>query len=111
MERCEEAPRCNAEPPNLKLGLEGLRELLAIEWRRLAVAERIENEGNLVFPETTIIIRDIQKLMAAIEERQAGKVQGEDDADEADDENAELEKLLGELTREATGDPFPASEA
>ena len=63
-----EGPRCNVEPPDLKLGVDGLRELLAIEWRRLEVAERIENERDLVFPETTIIIRDIQKLMTAIEE-------------------------------------------
>lgn len=63
----EEAPRCNAEPPNLTLGVELLRELLGIEQERLKVAVRIERERSLVFPETTIIIRDIQKLAAAID--------------------------------------------
>jgi len=33
---------------------------------RLEVARRIEKERKIVFPETTIIIRDIQKLMHAL---------------------------------------------
>lgn len=33
---------------------------------RLETAQRIETERRIVFPETTVIIRDIQKLMAAL---------------------------------------------
>lgn len=45
-----------------------LEYLLRVEVDRLEVARRIEKERDIVFPETTIIIRDIQKLMAAIGE-------------------------------------------
>jgi len=61
----EERPRANAEPPDLTKPRELLERLLAIEWVRLETAVRIEKERNIVFPETTVIIRDIQKLMAA----------------------------------------------
>ena len=44
---------------------------------RLEVARRIEKERKIVFPETTIIIRDIQKLMAAL--RRADEVASESD--------------------------------
>ena len=43
--------------------------MLAIELERLDVAVRIERERNIVFPETTVIIRDIQKLTAALNRR------------------------------------------
>ena len=45
---------------------EVLKKLLDIELKRLDVAVRIEGERSIVFPETTVIIRDIQKLTAAI---------------------------------------------
>jgi len=44
-----------------------LQHLLTVELDRLEVARRIEKERDIVFPETTVIIRDIQKLNAAIE--------------------------------------------
>jgi hypothetical protein len=44
-----------------------LQHLLTVELDRLEVARRIEKERDIVFPETTVIIRDIQKLHAAIE--------------------------------------------
>jgi len=47
---------------------------LSIERERLKTAVKIEKERNIVFPETTIIIRDIQKLTEAVyggEEAQA----------------------------------------
>jgi len=43
-----------------------LRHLLEVEMDRLETARRIENERRIVFPETTVIIRDIQKLMNAL---------------------------------------------
>jgi len=66
MEQCEERPRANADPPVLNNPDSMLRALLDIEWERLATAKRIEQERNIVFPETTVIIRDILKLMNAL---------------------------------------------
>jgi hypothetical protein len=43
-----------------------LRYLLQIEVDRLEVARRIESERSIVFPETTVIVRDIQKLLRAV---------------------------------------------
>ena len=61
-----ERPRANAQPPDLNNPKEVLQALLSIEWDRLETATRIEEERSIVFPETTIIIRDIQKLMGAL---------------------------------------------
>ncbi len=60
-------PRANAKPPELNQPVNILKKLLDIELERLETAVRIEKERNIVFPETTVIIRDIQKLNAAIE--------------------------------------------
>jgi hypothetical protein len=46
--------------------LEVLRHLLAIERERLDVARRIEVERSIVFPETSVIVRDIMRLVDAI---------------------------------------------
>lgn len=51
---------------NLAQGKELLMELLEVEVDRLHTAVRIEKERKIVFPETTVIIRDIQKLHTAI---------------------------------------------
>ena len=59
-------PECNEKPPDLTQSVELLKYLLGIEIKRLVTAVRIEKERNIVFPETTIIIRDIQKLNEAI---------------------------------------------
>ena len=59
-------PRCADKAPNLKQPKEILEHLLAIELERLETAVRIERERKIVFPETSIIIRDIQKLNAAV---------------------------------------------
>ena len=59
-------PLCNQVAPDVAQPKELLRKLLAIELERLDTAVRIEKERNIVFPETTIIIRDIQKLDSAI---------------------------------------------
>ena len=64
---------CNQTPPDLTQPKEILKKLLAIELDRLDTAVRIEQERKIVFPETTVIIRDIQKLNAAINGRVGNK--------------------------------------
>ncbi len=71
MERSDDRPSANAGPPDLTKPLEVTQALLEIEWARLLVAERIEKERKIVFPETTVIIRDIQKLQAVLIRLQA----------------------------------------
>ena len=65
METSKERPRAGT-PPDLDQPEGVLRYLLEVEMDRLEVARRIEKERKIVFPETTIIIRDIQKLMHAL---------------------------------------------
>ncbi len=65
MEKSETRPRAGT-PPNLDQPRAVLRHLLEVEMDRLETARRIENERRIVFPETTVIIRDIQKLMNAL---------------------------------------------
>ena len=55
MEKSTSRPRAKAEPVDLDQSMELLEELLRIEKKRLSVAVRIEEERNIVFPETTII--------------------------------------------------------
>ena len=59
------------EPPDLTQPTEVLRYLLGIECRRLEVALSIEAKREIVFPETTVIIRDIERLTAEVERRGA----------------------------------------
>ena len=59
------------EPPDLTQPTEVLRFLLGVECRRLEVALSIEAKRELVFPETTVIIRDIERLTAEVERRDA----------------------------------------
>jgi hypothetical protein len=59
-------PGCSPDPPQVDSPPDVLRWLLWIEIERLHTAVRIEAERSIVFPETTVIIRDIQKLMAAL---------------------------------------------
>jgi hypothetical protein len=59
------------EPPDLTQPTEVLRFLLGVECRRLEVALSIEAKRALVFPETTVIIRDIERLTAEVERRDA----------------------------------------
>ena len=66
MERSDDRPSANARPPDLSQPLEVTQALLEIEWARLKVAQRIEKERSIVFPETTVIIRDIQKLQTVL---------------------------------------------
>ena len=57
------------EPPELAAPLEILEELLAIERERLRTAREIEKRREMVFPETTVIVRGIERLLAEIERR------------------------------------------
>lgn len=53
-------------PPALDSDRETLQELLEIEKARLRTARLIEEKREIVFPETSVIVRDIMKIMAAI---------------------------------------------
>ena len=75
LERSQKTPRANAEPPRLNEPLDILRELLDIERDRLTIAQRIEDERNIVFPETSVIIHDILKLTREIENRCTNNVE------------------------------------
>ena len=66
MGNSRERPRACLKPPDINSTKEILVELLDIERKRLKVAVRIEKERDIVFPETTIIIRDIQKIQTAL---------------------------------------------
>jgi hypothetical protein len=57
------------DPPDLTAPTEVLRYLLGIECERLRVALSIEAKREIVFPETTVIIRDIERLTAEVERR------------------------------------------
>jgi hypothetical protein len=58
------------DPPKLGSPLPVLRELLEIERERLRTAREIEKRREMVFPETTVIVRDIERLLAEIERRE-----------------------------------------
>jgi hypothetical protein len=70
------------EPPDLTQPTEVLRYLLGIECRRLEVALSIEAKREIVFPETTVIIRDIERLTAEVERRDAPGAAGDASAGE-----------------------------
>lgn len=61
-------PECSQQKPDTSQNKEILKELLEIEKKRLKIAVKIEEERKIVFPETTIIIRDILKLQNALSE-------------------------------------------
>lgn len=75
-------------------------ELLAIEQERLRVAVRIERERGFVFPETSVIVRDVRSL--------AEKVYGLGAAAEGTGE-APGGPATGAQAREASKTPDPAS--
>ena len=57
-------------PPRLDEPVEILRHLRAQNLQRLGVARRIERERDFVFPETTVIMRDVWKYTLEIERRE-----------------------------------------
>lgn len=58
------------DAPDLSAGTEILKGLLRVERERLGVARDIERKREIVFPETSVIIRDIERLLAEIEKRE-----------------------------------------
>jgi len=102
LEGREAPPRCSPDPPPVDASAEFLRYLLDIEIERLETARRIERERGFVFPETTVIIRDILKLRAALlqgETTEAATPETEDTASSTGD----LEDLLRQLRGEDNG--------
>jgi len=102
LEGREAPPRCSPDPPPVEASAEFLRYLLDIELERLETARRIERERGFVFPETTVIIRDILKLRAALlqgETPEAATPEVEDTAASTGD----LEDLLRQLRGEEHG--------
>jgi hypothetical protein len=67
------------DPPDLGAPLLILRELLEIERERLRTAREIEKRREMVFPETTVIVRDIERLLAEIERRENPPAPGSGD--------------------------------
>lgn len=57
-------PRAHGIDPGERI--EVLRELLTIERQRLINALKLEQERNIVFPETTVIVKDIERLLEAL---------------------------------------------
>ena len=70
MEESTERARANTKPPDLTGSIEILKHLLTVELVRLETAQRIEEKRDIVFPETSVIIHDIQKLQKEIERKQ-----------------------------------------
>ena len=62
----EGRPVPNPDPPRLDADVKTLRWLLRVEKRRLKEAVRIERERRIVFPETSVILRDVHRLLDAI---------------------------------------------
>ena len=86
------SPRTGAIDPEEKSEI--LHELLDIERKRLAEACRIEKERRIVFPETTVIIKDIKSILAAL----SGKTGTKETI--ATEEDGTVEALLRTLANE-----------
>jgi hypothetical protein len=56
----------NPDPVRVAADVKTLRWLLRVEKRRLKEAVRIERERRIVFPETSVILRDVCRLVDAI---------------------------------------------
>jgi hypothetical protein len=99
LEGREAPPRCSPDPPPVEASADFLGYLLGIEIERLETARRIERERGFVFPETTVIIRDILKLRAMLlqgEMTEAATPEVEDTADSTGDLDDLLRQLRGE---------------
>lgn len=60
--------------PDLTAPIDVLRELLKVERERLVVAREIERKREIVFPETSVIVRDIERLLLEVEKREQSAV-------------------------------------
>ena len=101
LEGREAPPRCSPDPPPVEASAEFLRYLLDIEIERLETARRIEKERGFVLPETTVIIRDIMKLRAAILSGQEVAAETAAAEDAPDPPADDLSELLRQLQDEA----------
>lgn len=74
--------------PDLEQHRAILAELLVIECARLAEARALEQKRGFIFPETTVIARDVARLSAAVHlgagEGQGGGAGGREDTGGAD---------------------------
>lgn len=85
----DKRPMPNSHAPEINNPLEVLNKLLALELERLDTAVRIEKERKIVFPETSVIIHDIQRLTLAIEGKKRDPAIG----------NLDLTELLEDLEK------------
>lgn len=92
MDRNENRPTPRATAIDASERTEILRELLIVERARLANALRLEKERSIVFPETTVIIKDVERLVMAL------GVKGEETRQFEDDS---IESLLASLNAES----------
>lgn len=96
-EATRERPLTALEPPPVDCGDEELLvHVLEVELGRLFVAQQIEIDRQTVFPETSVIIRDILKLHEALRRVRNGVEDGEEVRDKISGESAVLEKLTQE---------------
>ena len=90
-------------PPTIGVDgeLDVLRDLLQIERERLTVALRIEAERKIVFPETTVIARDVERLLEKVVKREREEANtGQRPVPVAD--RGDLEQLLSSLNLEVS---------
>lgn len=67
MGNSESRPRAGAAPPVTQgADFDLLAHLLSVELERLETAQQIERDRSIVFPETSIIVRDILRIQQAI---------------------------------------------
>lgn len=78
-------------PIDANAATEILTELLAIERVRLAQAVEMEKTRKIVFPETTVIIKDVERLVAILAGRNVADAPREEPVGDAE---AELQALL-----------------
>ncbi|MDO8671125.1 MAG: hypothetical protein Q7O66_06800 [Dehalococcoidia bacterium] len=76
MDRTEDRPTPRATAIDPTERVEILRELLTVERARLANALRLEQARSIVFPETTVIIKDIERLVMALATKAADEPTG-----------------------------------
>lgn len=98
-DRAEQRPHTALTPPPVDCDdRELLEHLLKIELERLRVAQQIEIDRETVFPETSVIVRDVMKLRAILGGLDDGG--GVDDlpANNAGGDDDLLDVLLREVT-------------
>lgn len=80
METCEARPWPGTPPP-LGADVETTEWLLEIAKWRLLNAVKMETDRNIVYPETTVISRDVQRLMKRVRALQSAEIDVEGDGD------------------------------